>query len=590
MALFDWRHRHLIDRLPDLLGTLATYVELRGERQPAADLRQAVSTLAPMDAATRGAWLRRAASPAGESPVDEVARRLVHDGASATLAAERATLPRDLARLLDVPDVTPADVLAVHRRFGAVTAGDLSAAVALSGQPGTDEEDRARLGRLQAALPALRLGHPRLPLGLAWSVATDAREVVQQVVGTSGVVEPVGSLRRFEPTVGDIELLVTVDDPAGALDQIAGAFADTPVIHRGPRVLIVVSRGEQVTVRTVSALEAPGARLLRTGSGPHVRQLQRRALERGWHLGPAGLCPDGATEPLPARDEADLYAHLGLAFVPPELRHGDDEIARAEADALPSLLTVGDMRGDLHVHTLWSDGRDSVETMALAAKRLGYEFVAITDHSQSAAASRTLTLDRLARQRDEVLRARARIDGVTILHGVEVDILPDGTLDFPDDVLQPLDVVLASLHDAAGHGPDRLLARYAAAMRHPLVNVITHPANRLVGRHDGYALDYDALFALAVETGTALEVDGGPGHLDLDGHLARRAIEAGVTLTVDSDCHNAARLGRQMLLGVGTARRGGVEARHVLNTRPLAEVRAFFERKRQGPAPSSCVA
>jgi len=218
--------------------------------------------------------------------------------------------------------------------------------------------------------------------------------------------------------------------------------------------------------------------------------------------------------------------------------------------------------------------------MVLTARTLGYEYVAITDHSQSTAASRVLTLDRLDRQRDDVERVRQKVPGIRVLHGIEVEILPDGSLDFPDQVLASLDVVLASLHDAAGQPPDRLLARYVAAMRHPHVHVITHPANRLVGRREGYPLDYDALFAAAVETGTAVEVDGAPAHLDLDGHLARRAVAAGVALVIDSDCHNAARLGRQMRLGVGTARRGGVEARHVLNTRPLADVLAFFADKR----------
>jgi len=273
---------------------------------------------------------------------------------------------------------------------------------------------------------------------------------------------------------------------------------------------------------------------------------------------------------------------LGLPYIPPELRHGADEFELAAGGSLPELLDVGHMRGDLHTHTLWSDGRDSVEGVVRAARALGYAYVAITDHSPSAAASRVLTLDRLARQRDDVLKAREHVPDVTVLHGVEVDVLPNGRLDLPDEVMEPLDIVLASLHEPAGHGPERLLERYLAAVRHPLVNVITHPANRLVGRHDGYAIDFDALFAAAAETGTAVEVDGGPAHLDLDGHLARRAAAAGATITVDSDCHNAARLGRQMRLAVGTARRGAIEPRHVLNTRDVDAVRAFVSRKRAG--------
>jgi DNA polymerase (family 10) len=217
--------------------------------------------------------------------------------------------------------------------------------------------------------------------------------------------------------------------------------------------------------------------------------------------------------------------------------------------------------------------------MVQAGRALGYEYIAITDHSPRAAASRVLTLDRLRRQSDDIDAIRRKETRIRILQGAEVDILPDGSLDFPDEVLDRLDVVLASLHEPAGQPPHVLLERYVAAMRHPRVHILTHPANRLVGRYEGYELDYDALFAEAARTGTVLEVDGGPAHLDLDGELARRAVAAGVTLSIDSDCHNAARLGRQMLLGIGTARRGGIGPEHVLNTRTLDQVRRHFASK-----------
>jgi DNA polymerase (family 10) len=212
---------------------------------------------------------------------------------------------------------------------------------------------------------------------------------------------------------------------------------------------------------------------------------------------------------------------------------------------------------------------------------LGYEYIAITDHSERAGASRTVSVDALARQREEIVRLRARFPEMTILHGIEVDIMPDGTLDFPDHVLASLDIVLASLHDAAGHDAARLTRRCLAAIAHPLVNVITHPANRLVGRHPGYDLDFPAVYAAAAATGTALEIDGAPSHLDMDGEHAREAIGAGAMVTIDSDCHRAVLLDKQMRLGVGTARRGWVEPRHVLNTRPIEAVRAFVAAKRQ---------
>lgn len=189
---------------------------------------------------------------------------------------------------------------------------------------------------------------------------------------------------------------------------------------------------------------------------------------------------------------------------------------------------------------------------------------------------------RRSRQRAEIDELRARIPDVHILHGVEVDILQDGSLDFPDELLAQFDIVLASLHDHGGHDGHRLTDRYLQSIRHPLVNVITHPANRSPARSEGYDVDFDQLFAAAAATGTAMEIDGAPGHLDMDGALARRAIAAGVTLTVDSDCHRAEALGRQMRFGLGTARRGWIEPRHVLNTGGVEDVRAFVARKRAG--------
>jgi DNA polymerase (family 10) len=218
--------------------------------------------------------------------------------------------------------------------------------------------------------------------------------------------------------------------------------------------------------------------------------------------------------------------------------------------------------------------------MIMAAHALGYEYIAVTDHSEHAGASRTVTPSDLARQRDEIDGLREDAHGMTILQGLEADILPDGTLDCPDAVLKSLDIVLASLHDAGGHGRKRLTERCLAAIRHPLVSVITHPGNQLVGHRPAYDLDYDAIYAAAAETGTALEIDGAPSHLDLDGDRAREAVRAGVTLVVDSDCHRAGALDRQMRLGIGTARRGWVEPHHVLNTRPVGAVLAFIAGKR----------
>jgi DNA polymerase (family 10) len=334
----------------------------------------------------------------------------------------------------------------------------------------------------------------------------------------------------------------------------------------------------QVGVRCPPREEAGAALLHLTGTRGHLKELGGVAAERGWSLTPRGLYTGGA-DPI-GRSEEEIYRALGLPLIPPEVREGTDEIAAAREGRLPALVTQSHIRGDLHMHTHWSDGRDSIEAMVEAGVALGYEYVAITDHSPHSAASRSLTADGVKRQADEIAGVRERFPQITVLHGCEVDILADGRLDFSDSILERFDIVLASLHEREGHAPEQLMRRYLSAMKHPLVSLITHPTNRLIPYRPGYDLDYDRLFAAAVETHTLVEIDGAPAHLDLDGALARRAIAAGATVTIDSDSHRAEMLGRQMQFGIMMARRGWVEPRHVLNTNPLEQVRAFVASKR----------
>ena len=326
--------------------------------------------------------------------------------------------------------------------------------------------------------------------------------------------------------------------------------------------------------------ETAGALLLQlTGSETHLDRLRRLASDRRLSLDSEGLRAVDSRH-LVASTEEDIYAALGLPLIPAELRNDGEAIDVALAGRLPALVSRADIRGDLHMHTHWSDGHDSIDDMAARCVALGYEYMAITDHSPHSAASRNLSLDDVERQADEIASVRERYPQMAILHGAEVDILPDGRLDFPDRVLRGLDVVLASLHDRAGHSPSKLLGRYEAAMKHPLVSIVTHPMNRSGPERPGYDLDVGRLFELAVETGTVLEVDGAPSHLDLESSLARRAAQAGVTLSIDSDAHRPEMLERHMALGLLTARRGWVTPDHVLNVRSHAELTDFLARKR----------
>ena len=420
----------------------------------------------------------------------------------------------------------------------------------------------------------------RLSLGRAHALATSIAQHVQRAGLPILALVPVGSLRRFAPEIGDVTLLAvaSADRHADVLDGLARLGSSMSVLRRTDTSMALSTQKGPVAVHLAPPQDAGAALLWHTGSRRHTEAVRARARTRGYEfvdgrLRRAGLRVDAPTEDV-------VYTRLELPYIPPELREDGSELDLVERNGLPQLVAMPHIRGDLHSHTSWSDGRDSTERMVQAARDLGYEYFAITDHSERSWASRTLAVADVPKQRTEIEAVRARMPGIEVLHGVEVDIMHDGTLDFPDHVLEGFDIVLASLHDDGGHEATRLSERYLSAMRHPLVNVITHPANRSPGARAGYDLDFDRLFEAAVETGTAMEVDGAPGHLDMDGAVARRAVERGVTVVVDSDGHRADSLARQMEFGVGTARRGWLEPRHVLNTKGIAEILAFVARKR----------
>jgi DNA polymerase (family 10) len=526
--------------------------------------------------------LFEAAPPDTDTDVLRRLRQMYEAGAWVLLESTLADLPADLRWLFESGAVTLEQLATVNRALGVTTASDFAAAVAehrIRHLEGFDTDIEAAIG---AALPTLRALIPRIPLGRAVAIADP---LLQEFRATAGVAwaEATGSLRRGTETVGDIELVASTTQPAEVIERLLAMSSSARPLHRSARRAYVLAERGQVGVRCPEPERAGVALLFLTGPPGHVGAVQAHASATGFRLASTGLtASDGRMIDTPHED--DVYTTLGLSPIPAEIRTGEDEVDRALRGELPRLVAREHIRGDLHMHSTWSDGRDSIEAMAVACRTLGYEYLAITDHSPHSGASRSLTIDSVKQQAGEIAALREEFPDIAILHGCEADILADGRLDFPDEILEQFDIVLASLHDRAGHDRDQLLRRYLVAMRHPLVTIITHPMNRVVPHRAGYDLDYDRLFAAAVESRTAVEVDGAPAHLDLDGALARRAVEAGATIAIDSDCHRSDRLDRQMRLGIVTARRGWVEPRHVLNARPLADLRAFIAAKRAGAA------
>jgi len=384
-------------------------------------------------------------------------------------------------------------------------------------------------------------------------------------------VEPAGSFRRRRETVGDLDLLAISGKPAPVMEQLISFPGVAEVVARGEtKTSVALNGGLQVDLRVVPAHSYGAAMVYFTGSQAHRIALRRRAIRQGLLLNEYGLYRDGVA--IAGATEEEVYAALGLKSIPPELREDRGEIDAAEAGKLPALIERGDLRGDLHTHTTYTDGRASVEQMAKAARGRGLEYIAITDHSQRLAMTHGLDPKRLAEQWREIERVEKRLGGIRLLRGIEVDILEDGSLDLPDEVLGELDWVVASVHYKLKQDPAEMTQRLITAIGNPYVDVIGHPSGRLLNRREPSEFDLAEVLRVAREEGCAMEINSQADRLDLTDGACLIAKHAGVKLVLSTDSHHP-RDFAMVEYGLNQARRGWIEAGDVLNTRPLKQLR-----------------
>lgn len=376
-----------------------------------------------------------------------------------------------------------------------------------------------------------------------------------------------GSLRRGKSTVGDLDLLST---DKRAIDAAVGCPGVSQVVEKGPkRASVKLEDGVQVDVRLFEEEEYGAAMVYFTGSKDHNIALRNMAIDRGWKLNEYGLF-DRAGKRLAGRTEGEVYAKLGLRYIPPPLRENRGEIEAAAKGKLPDLVKFEDLRGDLQMHTTWSDGAATLEEMATAAKGRGYEYIAVTDHSVSVRVANGLSEERFRRQWKEIEKLNDELAPFRILRAVELEIRADGSLDFERKFLREFDLVGASLHQNFKQDPAKLTERVVRALSEPEVNFLCHPTNRLIGRREGNPIDLAKVIMTAKENGKMLEVDGEPDRLDLDEVWARRAMEERVPIVIDSDAHSPGELDNSSY-GVIVARRAWLEAKDVANTKSLKE-------------------
>lgn len=479
--------------------------------------------------------------------------------------------------LLEVPGIGPARAHQLYEALGISTISELLQAAQehkLRDLPGFGPKVEERIAR-EAARLAQR--SRRLLLGVALPVAEEVVRLLRPHPAVEAI-EPAGSLRRMKETIGDIDILVASRQP----EEVAREFTRLPIVREvlatGPtRPSILTRDGLQVDLRIVEPDDYGSALQYFTGSKEHNIALRGLALERGWKLSEYGLF-DQDGKRLAGRTEEDIYQALALDWIPPELRENRGEIEAAREHRLPQLVELPQIRGDLHVHTDWSDGHDAPERMVEAAIARGYEYLAFSDHSQSLGVARGLSPEQVRKQRQLVDELNERYAPFRVLHGAEVNILPDGRLDYPEEVLELFDIVTVSIHSAFDLSRERMTARVLRAIQHPEVDILGHPTGRLLPSRLPYELDMEAVLKAAAEHGVVVEINGQPDRLDLDDVWSRRALELGVLLATNSDAHSARQL-ENMRYAVATARRGWAEAQHVVNTRPLPDLLTWLKRR-----------
>ena len=489
----------------------------------------------------------------------------------------RAKFPPTILELLSVPGIGAKTAVSLYRELGVSGLDDLRKSIEDGSILKVPRLGPKTIDNLKARLERLASTPKRMRLGDAWPIAQIVVKALSALPFAKNVVVA-GSLRRMERSVRDLDVICTSDAP----EKVLEAFVALPIAERvtakgKTKATIWALPGISIDCRVV-AHECFGNLLQHfTGNKEHNVRLREFAQRKGLKVSEYGIEDDAGTITT-CEHETDVYATLGLQFIPPEIRLGLDEIDLARSGTLPVLVELSDIRGDLHDHTKWSDGVCTIEQLARAAAHRKREYLSISDHSPGRAVANGLSIDRL-REQIKIIDSVRDSYGVHLLASSEVDIRADGTLDLPDDVLAGLDIVVASIHSSFRATKEQQTARLLAAIENPNVTIIGHPTGQLIEEREGYEFDVDAVFRAAARTGTALEINSNPARLDLSADLARRAREIGCTFSIDTDAHHVEDMDN-MLFGVATARKAGVTKESVLNTRPLDDVLDFVRKKR----------
>ena len=488
-------------------------------------------------------------------------------------------VPEGLSVLLSVPGLGPKTAKLLSDQLEVKNLADLERFAnehKLSGLPGIKEKTEENILK---GIAMLKRGTERQPLGKVLPIANDILEQLRRKAPVRKI-SIAGSIRRWKDTIKDIDILATSDDPKAVMRVFVHLPQVKDVLMQGPtKSSLIINEGLQVDLRVVEEESFGAALAYFTGSKAHNIRLREMAVKEGLRINEYGIFRVEDEKKLGGKEEEDIYRILGLPFIPPELREDTGEIEAALSGRLPKLVRLSDIKGDLHVHTKRSDGSHDFDELIEAARTYGYEYIAITDHSKGLGIAHGLTEERLMEEKKEIDALNKKLKGFKLLAGVEVDIRGDGNMDFPDEILQQMDIVVASIHSGFRQQRAQITQRLVSAMKNPYVSVIAHPTGRLIGERDPYDVDMEEVLRAAKETGTAMEINAYPLRLDLTDVHAKAAKEMGVPIMISTDTHITNQF-KYMIYGVSIARRGWLEKSDILNTMGYATLMRAMKKKK----------
>ncbi len=557
----------------ELLNEIADYLEFADEPFKVKAYRKAALVIEGLSEDIEQVWKedRLEELPGIGEGISKKISEFLETGKLKHLEELKKKTPVDMEQLGKIEGIGPKTILKLYKEIKVKNVADL--------------EKAAKSGKIQKikgfglvveqnilkSIEFARKASDRVPLGFALS---SAEEVVNTLISFKDVqrASVAGSTRRMKESIGDIDILATSRNPEKVIDFFTKMVDVADVLAKGDtKSSVRLKEGIQVDLRVVNDEIFGAALLYFTGNKEHNIILRRIAIEKGLKLSEYGLFDKKTDKRVAGRTEEEVYKKLGLDYIEPEMREDEGEIELAQHHMLPKLIAYNDLKGDLQMHTIWSDGSNTIEEMASAGKKLDHEYICITDHTGKLAIANALDEKRIKEQRKEIDKVNKKIEGITILQGVEVNITDDGSLDMNDKVLKELDIVVASIHSGFKNPKEKITKRMIRAMENENVDIIAHPTGRLITKREAYDIDLDSVFEAAKKTRTVMEINAYPERMDLRDTHVRAAVKAGVKLAISTDAHNTDQL-HFIRLGIGTARRGWAKKEDVINTRSLKEM------------------